>query len=136
MIGTMNTADRSIALIDAALRRRFHFVPFFPDQRPIQGLLRRWLRREKPHLEWVADRVDAANALLDDRDAAIGPSHFMRDNLDEEWVQLIWDHSILPYVGEHFFGQDDRRDEFSLTALAGSPSAVIDLGSDATTDAG
>lgn len=123
IIGTMNTADRSIALIDAALRRRFHFVGFMPNQPPVQGLLRRWLTRHKPEMLWVADRVDRANALMADEHAAIGPSHFMKSNLDDEWVRLIWQHSILPYIGEHYFGEEDRLREFELDALA--PAASV-----------
>ena len=82
IIGTMNTADRSIALLDAALRRRFHFVEFFPDRPPVEGLLRRWLERHAPEMVYVADLVDAANRLLPDRHLQIGPSYFMRAGLD------------------------------------------------------
>ena len=116
-VATMNTADRSIALVDAALRRRFHFVPFFPDQPPVEGLLSRWLARENPSLSWVADLLNRANGKLADRHLAIGPSHFMRDDLDEQWVKLIWKHSILPYIEEQLFGQEERLAEFDLATL-------------------
>ncbi|MCO5175801.1 MAG: AAA family ATPase [Thermomicrobiales bacterium] len=120
IIGTMNTADRSIALIDAALRRRFYFVPFMPSEAPIDGLLRRWLARHKPQMQYVADYVDRANQMLDNRDSAIGPSYFMKTTLDDAWLAMIWDHAILPYVAEHFFGQEERVDQFRLDRIAGT----------------
>ena len=119
IIGTMNTADRSIALVDLALRRRFHFVDFHPDDPPIKGLLRRWLAKNGAEdMAWVADVVDRANEQLsDDRHAAIGPSHLMKPNLDEADVKRIWKHSVVPYVEERLFGSDDRVAAFDLDAL-------------------
>jgi 5-methylcytosine-specific restriction enzyme B len=117
IIGTMNTADRSIALVDNALRRRFYFVPFYPDEPPIKGLLSRWLGKFKPDMLWVADVLDEANALMGERHFAIGPSHFLRKDLSEDWVKRIWDYSIMPYLAEHFFGNEDRLSEFNLARL-------------------
>ena len=117
IIGTMNTADRSIALVDSALRRRFHFSPFFPDEPPIEGLLERWLEVKQPGMTWVADVVDLANRKLGRRHTAIGPSHFMHEDLDDDWVELIWEHSVLPYIAEQFFGEEDQVPDFDLEKL-------------------
>ena len=117
IIGTMNTADRSIALVDLALRRRFYFVEFHPDEEPVKGVLRRWLGKKAPHMAWVANVVDRANEKLDDRHAAIGPSYFMRENLDQGEVQRIWKHSVLPYIEERLFGEGARLGEFHLDTL-------------------
>ena len=117
IIGTMNTADRSIALVDLALRRRFYFVGFHPDKPPVAGLLARWLKKNAPEYGWIAGVVDRANELLGERQAAIGPSYFMKTPLDDELVRLIWEHNVLPYVEEHLYGEQDRLAEFDLDAL-------------------
>ena len=113
----MNTADRSIALLDAALRRRFFFFPFFPDAPPVQGLLRRFLARHQPAFDWLADAVDLANTMLADRDAAIGPSYFMVPTLDETWIRRIWKHSVMPYLEERLIGEPARVGDFALDRL-------------------
>ena len=117
IIGTMNTADRSIALVDLALRRRFHFVEFHPYKAPVKGLLKRWLERNAPDMARVADLVDRANRELNDRQAAIGPSYFMRDGLDEDLVRDIWEHNVLPYIEERLYGEHERLEKFAFDRL-------------------
>ena len=127
IIGTMNTADRSIALVDLALRRRFYFQMFHPDDEPVKSVLRKWLRQNAHEMEWVADVVESANKLLeDDRHAAIGPSYFMKERLDEAAVKRIWGHSVLPYIEERRFGGDAVSNEFDLDRLrrAGAQEAA------------
>ena len=127
-ICTMNTADRSIALMDAALRRRFYFAPFFSDQPPVRGLLRRWLERHSPAMAWLADLVDLTNERLGDRRLGVGPSYFMGNcaELDENRVRRIWKRAVIPYVEEQFFGNEDRLAEFDFDLLrSGLPSDAL-----------
>lgn len=109
LIGTMNTADRSIALVDAALRRRFHFVPFFPNDGIMAGLLRRWLVANAPGAAWIADLVDMVNAeLIDDLGGPhlqIGPSHFMVKGIDQARLEKIWRYNIMPFIEDQLFGE-------------------------------
>ena len=128
VIGTMNTADRSIALVDLALRRRFYFVEFHPDKPPVNGVLREWLSEHTRGMEWVADVVDKANARLRERDAteaAVGPSYFMQPGLDAEKVERIWKHSVLPYIEERLFGVEGVADAFALAKLRGEATPLV-----------
>ncbi|MCY4271959.1 MAG: AAA family ATPase [bacterium] len=119
-IGTMNTADRSIALVDAALRRRFHFIPFFPNRKPIAGLLDRWLEANgKP--SWVGELMaqvnDELKSALSGDDLLIGPSHFMKKGLDTEAVRRIWEYNIEPLIEDQFFGDPTEIERFRFDSV-------------------
>ncbi|WP_328724584.1 DUF4357 domain-containing protein [Streptomyces sp. NBC_00259] len=105
VIGTMNTADRSIALVDAAMRRRFAFVELSPRAEPTAGLLARWLKRDGRDPE-PARLLDALNALIDDADFAIGPSYLMKPGVYRDGgLERTWRTKILPLLEEHHYGE-------------------------------
>lgn len=118
VLGTMNTADQSIALLDMALRRRFHFVRLEPEPERLE----RWLLREAPHMRAVANLLRALNDELRhrgvSRDRWVGHSHFMRRGLDEDILQVIWRGSITPLLEELFHGQDEIIAAFDYATFA------------------
>jgi 5-methylcytosine-specific restriction protein B len=113
IIGTMNTADRSLALLDTALRRRFEFVPLLPDTRneagaPLHGFD---ITVGDATIE-IARMLAAINARIEvlyDRDHCIGHAYLMplRDVTDNDarFVALgqIFRNRILPLLEEYFF---------------------------------
>ncbi|MGH3622696.1 MAG: McrB family protein, partial [Sciscionella sp.] len=125
IIGTMNTTDRSIALVDAAMRRRFAFVELHPSEPPTSQVLRAWLRErtEAGDVYYHADApdlLDALNAAIEDRDLAIGPSYLMHADIyqREDGLTEVWDTAITPLLEEHHYG-DPREilDRYRLNAL-------------------
>ncbi|WP_063628066.1 DUF4357 domain-containing protein [Actinospica robiniae] len=132
IIGTMNTADRSIALVDTAMRRRFAFIELSPAEEPTKGLLHRWLARKGREPE-PALLLDALNARIDDPDFKIGPSYLMKPGVYRDGgLERTWRTKILPLLEEHHYGEGigiDRR--YGLAALrraisASTASAAVD----------
>ena len=104
IIATMNTADRSIAVVDQAMRRRFDFISLFPGEPPIRNTLRAWLKDQSMPAT-AADILDTLNAKLGDRETAIGPSYFMHErSRTPEGLARIWRTTIIPLLEERFAG--------------------------------
>ncbi|MGE0219267.1 AAA family ATPase [Mycolicibacterium sp.] len=143
VIGTMNTADRSIALVDAALRRRFAFLPLHPSGAPTNGILRSWLAA-KGYPMTLADLHDELNKRISDTDFQIGPSYFMRDRIAGDLtgaaLKLMWRTDILPLLEEHHYGDRgvDVQARYGLDALTKSlaTAAVVAEGLGPDTEPG
>jgi 5-methylcytosine-specific restriction protein B len=122
LIGTMNTADRSIALVDVAIRRRFAFVELHPDELPVRDLLRNWLTANHKDME-RAHLLDALNEAIgkEDRDFKIGPSYLMTADVERDGgLARVWRYSILPLLEEHYYGRLGREQvqkRFGLDAI-------------------
>lgn len=113
IIGTMNTADRSLALLDTALRRRFEFVPVMPDARDDDGAPLHGLRvtsgEQVIEIPRLLDALNQRVEALYDRDHCIGHAYFTAlaqvPDGDERLVALaqVFSTRILPLLEEYFF---------------------------------
>jgi 5-methylcytosine-specific restriction protein B len=100
ILGTMNTADRSIALMDTALRRRFHFVEMMPDIDVLNGITVNGLNISKM-LAAINNRIE----FLYDREHTIGHAYFteLRDDPSIDKLASIFEKSLIPLLQEYFY---------------------------------
>jgi Cdc6-like AAA superfamily ATPase len=102
ILGTMNTADRSIALLDIALRRRFTFLEIMPDYSIIEfdvgGV----------NIASLLEGLNITVSALIDRDHQIGHSYFcdladQEEDLAKDKLYFIWYKKIIPLLQEYFY---------------------------------
>jgi 5-methylcytosine-specific restriction protein B len=116
LLGTMNSVDRSVAVVDSAMRRRFSFVSLRPDDYPVRESLRAWLQRQGQPIE-LAKLLDALNESIDDDDFKVGPSYFMRNAIYVPGGLLrMWNTSIIPLLLEYRHGATvaEIKDQFAI----------------------
>jgi 5-methylcytosine-specific restriction protein B len=108
LVGTMNTADRSIALVDHALRRRFAFIALYPNYE----LLRRYHHQHTGFpVEGLVGVLTGLNRTIGDRHYEVGVTFFLHPNLAGE-IEDIWRMEIEPYLEEYFFDRPDTVEDF------------------------
>ena len=100
ILGTMNTADRSIALMDTALRRRFQFVEMMPNENILSGKIVDSINLEKM-LKVMNRRIE----VLYDREHMLGHAYFVSLNSESSLNELsnIFLNSIIPLLQEYFY---------------------------------
>ena len=124
LIGTMNTADRSIATIDTALRRRFNFKEMLPDEEVLDGIYVEYVS-----IKDIFIKMNKRITVLFDREHTLGHAYFLplKDAPTIEALAIIFENSIIPLLQEYFYedyekirmvlgdNQKDREDKQFIT---------------------
>jgi 5-methylcytosine-specific restriction protein B len=98
IIGTMNTADRSIALLDIALRRRFGFMEIEPNYKALQDKNIKGVNLAK-----LLETLNKKIVKSIDKDHRIGHSYFLKvENIED--LKFVWYYEIIPLLEEYFYG--------------------------------
>jgi len=115
IIGTMNTADRSIALMDTALRRRFSFVEMLPDSNVLRDIMVEGIDKETDEkysidISQMLEVMNKRIAALYDREHTIGHAYFTslkKDNSIEKLAD-IFKNKVIPLLQEYFYDDYEK----------------------------
>lgn len=134
IIGTMNTADRSVRGLDIALRRRFDFIELKPQPDLVVSHYAIQIDGSQTHTATgvTADVLSAGLTKLNDRLAedlskrrslrqarhlAIGHSYLMKESMTPAELRRIWDSQLLPLIEEYFVDSPELVDAYTLEAF-------------------
>jgi MoxR-like ATPase len=116
VLATMNTADRSLALVDFALRRRFHTI----EMAPSREILAEHLASTGEDGGLVLKFFDLLQKEVDSRDFAPGHAYWMGDDISADGLRRLWRYELRPYLAEYWFEHRSR-----LDSLEGSVGELL-----------
>jgi hypothetical protein len=109
LLATMNTADRSLALVDFALRRRFHAF----EMRPSRDILKSYLKARDEDTDLVLHFFDLVQERVASPDYAPGHSYWMAEDLSPQGLSRVWRYELYPYLAEYWFEHRSYLDDLN-----------------------
>lgn len=120
IIGMMNIADRSLALMDYALRRRFAFFDFAPAFSS-EGFKNYLAEKNSQKLESLITAVESLNNTISSDESLgdgfrIGHSYFCTDGeITDEWLKSVVEYEVIPLIKEYWFDEPTKVRDWSAT---------------------
>ncbi|HOI27909.1 MAG TPA: restriction endonuclease, partial [Paludibacteraceae bacterium] len=117
IIGTMNTADRSLAIIDYALRRRFAFFELEPafDSEGFKAIIQ---QANNPKFNALVEQIKSLNEFISNDESLgsgfrIGHSYLCANGeVTDEWLKVVVEYELLPLLDEYWFDEPSKIEQW------------------------